>query len=217
VPAPRTRSELVAPASNSEPSAAATGTKRGGEATRSRLLDAALPVLAETGYQSTRVDDVVRRAGLSHGTFYVYFANKEDLFRALAERCADEAAEVAASLGPVPPGAEGRAALRTWLAAYLAFYRSHGVVVRAWAENQVDDRALARLGARSFERIAGSLRAAIAEGSDDTPRQVELKAAALLATLERMAYVTTSRDIGIGDEALIDGLATFVQRGFFPR
>jgi AcrR family transcriptional regulator len=29
------------------------------------------------------VDDVVRRAQTSHGTFYLYFSNKEDLFKAL--------------------------------------------------------------------------------------------------------------------------------------
>ena len=37
----------------------------------------------ERGFSGVRVDDVVKRAGISHGTFYLYFANKEDLFKAL--------------------------------------------------------------------------------------------------------------------------------------
>ncbi len=37
----------------------------------------------ERGFGGVRVDDVVKRAGISHGTFYLYFANKEDLFKAL--------------------------------------------------------------------------------------------------------------------------------------
>ena len=51
---------------------------------------------------------MVRVAGVSHGTFYLYFANKEELVRALAERCADEADALAAALPPISPDAEGR-------------------------------------------------------------------------------------------------------------
>ena len=133
--------------------------RRQGEETRSNLLAAAVPALAEKGYHASRVDDVVRVAGVSHGTFYLYFANMEDLFRSLAAQCADEAAELAASLGRVPDGPEGRMVLRTWLARFVQFYRRYGVVIRAWTENQVSDRTLARFGTKSFGRIAETLRA----------------------------------------------------------
>jgi AcrR family transcriptional regulator len=159
----------------------------------------------------------VRIAGVSHGTFYLYFANKEDLFRALAAQCADEADELAASLGPVPAGPEGRAVLRVWLAGFISFYRRYGVVIRAWTENQVTDRSLARLGTKSFGRIADTLRAAMSEGPEGSSREVELRAAALLAMVERFSYVATSRDLGYDDDTLVDNLATFVQRGFFAR
>ena len=47
-----------------------------------------LEVFAERGFHGVRVDDVVRRAGISHGTFYLYFSNKEDLFGALTAEVA---------------------------------------------------------------------------------------------------------------------------------
>jgi AcrR family transcriptional regulator len=194
--------------------------RRQGVATRNKLLEAAVPALAESGMHSTRVDDVVRLAGVSHGTFYLYFANMEDLFRALAEQCADEAAAVAESLGDVAPDPSGRAALRAWLEEFLDFYRRYGVVIRAWAENQVLDRELARLGAVSFGRIAATLRSSIA-GSDGgrttaaRARQLELRADALLAMLERFSYLVTSRDLGFDDEQLLDDLSLLVHRGFF--
>ena len=53
-----------------------------GKQTMAKLLDAGLLVLTERGYHAARVDDIVRVADMSHGTFYLYFANKEDLFRA---------------------------------------------------------------------------------------------------------------------------------------
>jgi AcrR family transcriptional regulator len=178
-----------------------------------------MPALADHGYHATRVDDVVRQAGVSHGTFYLYFANKEDLFRALAEQCADEAATLAESLGPVDPGATGVATLRAWLAEFLAFYRRHGVVIRAWAENQVTDRSLARLGTASLGRIATTLRASMSAGDKTGDvRELELRSDALVAMIERFAYVVTSRDLGIDEDRLLDNLALVVHRGFFrPR
>ena len=47
------------------------------------LLDAALDLFVERGYAGTRLDDVAAQAGVSKGTLYLYFANKEELFKAV--------------------------------------------------------------------------------------------------------------------------------------
>jgi AcrR family transcriptional regulator len=47
------------------------------------LLAAALDLFVEKGFASTRLEDVARRAGVSKGTLYLYFANKEELFKAV--------------------------------------------------------------------------------------------------------------------------------------
>lgn len=47
------------------------------------LLDAALDLFVERGYAATRLEDVARRAGVSKGTLYLYFENKEELFKAV--------------------------------------------------------------------------------------------------------------------------------------
>ncbi|HEV2536450.1 MAG TPA: helix-turn-helix domain-containing protein, partial [Streptosporangiaceae bacterium] len=54
-----------------------------GRETVRRLLEAGMVEFEGRGFHGVRVDDVVRRAGISHGTFYLYFSNKEDLFKAL--------------------------------------------------------------------------------------------------------------------------------------
>jgi AcrR family transcriptional regulator len=46
-----------------------------------QILDAALAVFAERGLAAARLDDIAKRAGVSKGTIYLYFANKEELFR----------------------------------------------------------------------------------------------------------------------------------------
>ena len=43
------------------------------------LMDAALHVFAARGYKATRLEDVAAAAGVTKGTIYYYFENKEDL------------------------------------------------------------------------------------------------------------------------------------------
>jgi AcrR family transcriptional regulator len=47
---------------------------------RQRIVDAAIKVFGEMGYQRATVQDVVRESGLSVGAVYTYFKNKEQLF-----------------------------------------------------------------------------------------------------------------------------------------
>jgi len=47
------------------------------------ITAAALESFVERGYAGTRLEDVAARAGISKGTLYLYFENKEDLFKAV--------------------------------------------------------------------------------------------------------------------------------------
>jgi AcrR family transcriptional regulator len=47
------------------------------------LLASALDIFVERGYAASRLDDVAARAGVSKGTLYLYFENKEELFKAV--------------------------------------------------------------------------------------------------------------------------------------
>jgi len=56
------------------------------EARPQELLAAAIELFVERGFASTRLEDVARRAGVSKGTLYLYYANKEDLFKAVVRQ-----------------------------------------------------------------------------------------------------------------------------------
>lgn len=47
------------------------------------LLAAALSLFVEKGFAATRAEEVARRAGVSKGTLFLYFASKEELFKAV--------------------------------------------------------------------------------------------------------------------------------------
>ena len=56
------------------------------EARPKELLASAIELFVERGFASTRLEDVARRAGVSKGTLYLYYANKEDLFKAVVRQ-----------------------------------------------------------------------------------------------------------------------------------
>jgi AcrR family transcriptional regulator len=47
------------------------------------ILEAALACFAGKGFAATRMDDIAERAGVTKGTIYLYFENKEAVFKAL--------------------------------------------------------------------------------------------------------------------------------------
>ena len=53
------------------------------DARPSEILAAALAEFVEHGYAATKLEDVGRRAGITKGTLYLYFENKEALFKAV--------------------------------------------------------------------------------------------------------------------------------------
>jgi AcrR family transcriptional regulator len=58
--------------------------------TRAALLDAARTVFADRGYAATRIIDIVAEAGMSVGSFYNYFEDKDGIFREVAMAVMDE-------------------------------------------------------------------------------------------------------------------------------
>lgn len=95
------------------------------------LLDAAFRTFAEHGYRATRLEQVAEAAGVTKGTIYYYFRNKEDLFRQTILRHRDL---THARLDDVMRGVQGSVAAR--LRAGLG---------EAWREVEGPNGALLRL------------------------------------------------------------------------
>ncbi len=65
-----------------EENSAAPRWRRRKEARHQEIVDAGLTVFGERGFAAARLEDVAARAGVSKGTLYLYFPNKEELFKA---------------------------------------------------------------------------------------------------------------------------------------
>ena len=101
---------------------------RRGKATRTRLLEHTLAMLASTSYRDLKVVDIARGAGTSPATFYQYFPDAEAALLALAEELVDEGRERLTR--PVLEGdwrpEEAYETCENIAAAFLAFWADHG-------------------------------------------------------------------------------------------
>jgi AcrR family transcriptional regulator len=185
-----------------------------GRNTKRRLLDAGETVLATKGYHATRVDDVVKLARTSHGTFYLYFSNKEELFRALAAEVAEEMQALAEALEPLAGGTDGRARLQTWITQFVEVYRRHGPVIRAWTEAEIGGSEFGRLGTDLLTQFT---RVVIARVSEVAPPDLDPAVATLVlvAMLERLNYYALTNQVHIEPDKISETLARVTHASLF--
>lgn len=134
------------------------------ESTRRRILEAASQAFRERGVSEVGVDEVMRRAGLTHGGFYAYFRDKTEL---IAEACAaafDGAVPNLERIASAPsPAARARLLIDSYLGPRHRDNRGSGCVVVAVGADMVRLRGAARSGyaegfARHIDRLAAALR-----------------------------------------------------------
>ena len=78
------------------------------EDTRQRIYDSAMEIFRRDGFETARVDDVAKAAGVSHGTFYFHFATKDEV---LIQCLRASEVRVAAAIETVPADAGLMAAM----------------------------------------------------------------------------------------------------------
>jgi len=131
-----------------------------GRRTRDNLLAAGRSVFEQRGYTATRMSDIASAAGVSHGTVYTWFDDKEALLRALVD---DIVTEVFAALaiGDEVPEPEQR--MLEANRRYLAAYRRHGRMLEVVEEAAATD-------SRYRDALAGVRRDHVARVTHDIER-----------------------------------------------
>jgi len=81
------------PKSKPQPKSAPPKWRRRPEHRPQQIIEAALEVFGECGLANARLQDIAHRAGVSKGTIYLYFPNKEELFREVIRQTAVAAIE----------------------------------------------------------------------------------------------------------------------------
>ena len=187
-----------------------------GRRTMRKLLDAAMVAFDRRGYHATRVNDVVEIAKTSHGTFYLYFSNKEDLLRALVAEAAGEAQGLYDALSTLPAqgGAPQWEDVHGWIRAYSELWTRYAPLFRAWTDLATIDPELIDLIRSTFTTMSSALAQQI--GPDSSGHIIDPDAAGLatLAMLDRFHYLREFVGQPIDDVAL-ETMTTMVYRALF--
>ncbi len=135
---------------------------------RRQILDGARKVFMDLGFDGASMNEIARSAGVSKGTLYVYFADKNRLFEAIVE---DEALEQGKVVFNFDPLRDPETTLREFGQAYMALLCRPGGgswirTVMAIAERmpEVGRRYYANVLEKTINRLADYLRAHVAPG-----------------------------------------------------
>src|SRR5215471_4766632 len=210
-----------------------------GRQTVRRLLEAGLAEFDERGFQAVRVDDIVRRARTSHGTFYLYFSNKDDFFKALLRDALHDMGVITDAFPVVTRNDAGRAALRQWVYTFCETYSAHAAVIRILSQADVVGEEVWGDGLQLLFRLAeaitqemtaaspgwqaGDGRAAgegqapggaAGDGPAAAPAgHAELTAVACLMMLERVNYLL-SVEVRLPRDEMVDRLTAIIFAAF---
>ncbi len=191
-----------------------------GRQTVRRLLEAGLAVFEETGLQAARVEDIVRRANTSHGTFYLYFANKDDLFRTLLQDALHDIAIITDEFPVVTSNDAGRAALRRWVQRFSDLYAVHATVFRILSQAEIVGeevygdglQLLFHLAEAMTQGMTAAQKVQAPQDSEPSPH-AELTAVACLMMLERVNYLLCA-EVKMPSEEMNDRLAAIIYAAF---
>ena len=181
---------------------------------RAAILAAARTVLAEKGFEATKISDIVARAGVAQGTFYLYFPSKISLVLAIAE---DMNTRVMASVRQAFEGTRtlGEAIEAAVPAAFheletykdvLGLLHSRISITEFYEECREIDRP-------SYDFVCGIIRAAQATGQMSPAVNPEISAQLIIGLLEHAAHACYILNTQQPTDAYIAEVVRFVCGG----
>ncbi|MFB7516022.1 TetR/AcrR family transcriptional regulator [Streptomyces sp. NPDC056144] len=157
------------------------------QATRAKLYEAAVTLIAEQGFSATTVDEIAERAGVAKGTVYYNFKSKTELFEELLRHGVSllTASLRAAAEETAERGGSRIDAIDAMIRAGLVFIDRYPAftqlyVAELWRTNRAWNSTLLVVRQEAVAVVEGVLRAGVAEGELSEDIDVQLTAAALV-------------------------------------
>jgi AcrR family transcriptional regulator len=158
--------------------------------TAERLRDAAREAFADLGWQATRVQDIVQRAGVSHGTFYTYYPNKAAVLDDLVRYSQGDLSAFAAEPWEAN---DVRTALEGIIGGLIDLYSRDAPILRTWLEAAREERQFSNLyvelRGRYVDRVSENIAAVMSMSRREPAVPPSTIAAALVAMVEHLCYV----------------------------
>ncbi len=185
--------------------------------TRQKILEASVEVFYERGFLGAKVDDISNKAGISHGTFYIYFKNKREVLWDLVEQTFNILFEITEA--PWEKGSFYNS-LEESLRGFFYVFEKHVKVIRCWKEVSLTDPAFMELWdkltrkitSRIQQNIEHLMKTSLCRDCDPV-----IVAQALSGMVEHFAYVVFIKgdDYAYSLEEVVKTLADLWYRAIF--
>jgi AcrR family transcriptional regulator len=187
---------------------------------RDEIVQAAMRCFARTGYHGTSMDDIVAESGLSKGTLYWHFENKQALFLAMLEAAFEGYYEAfgAVITGGGAASERVRQLTKLTLKVFMDEKKLAELVVDFWAESRRDE-AINQFFRDIYQPYIDTLARIVEQGIERGEfRQVDARivASALAAMFDGLP-VQAMIGIPIEDYLDADSLADWILSGLLPR
>lgn len=186
---------------------------------RLQILGAAKDVFAERGYHNASINEIIRRAGIARGTFYLYFESKQKVFESILD---DALLQLRSRITriEVGEGAEApQAQLRGSLVRVMEFVLGDTSFTRLLLQHSMtsDAEAVERVN-DFFAGVTGLIESSLSYGIEMglvRPCDPKLVASALLGAVRGIIGHVIAADDPPATGEIADELLAFALRGVF--
>ncbi len=179
--------------------------------TRANILKAAEQVFGNKGFHAASISEITQVAEVSQGTFYIYFPDKEEAFRALVEFMGQE---TQAYIRGRTAGAQTRLeAERLGLQAFLSFVAEHKNLYRIVLESLFVDEAIYRTYFSNFGALYQSRLDAAADNGEITAGDTEVRAWCLMGISHFLGMRYGLWDNPDAHARVVDAATDFITNG----
>ena len=156
---------------------------------KDRIMDAALRIFAEKGFQNATITEISKEAGVSEATIYEYFGTKEDLLFAIPEKISNQTYDESSKILPYIKDVEGR--MRAMLLSYFNLYQSNPhysalVLLQLMSNKRFRQTPAHAAIRRSAHRLLECIREGIADGTFRKDTDAYLISSMLMGTMEHL-------------------------------
>ena len=189
------------------------------ERRRAQILTIAAEVFAEKGYHDAKIEDIVARAKVARGTFYLYFEDKRAIFEELVSGFVRQLAETIEPIETVPDSDPTRVMfeLRSNLLRLVERFMAEPAMAKVLFSAAVGlDADFDRKLADFYEPVRGLLESALEQGEAAgivRPGNHRLRSYALLGAFKELLYQVVVRKVESDTDALVTSTLDLVTRG----
>ena len=184
---------------------------------REQILSAALDVIVEKGYEKSRIDDIVRVAGLSKGAIYWYYKSKKEVYLSLVNHWVFK---YSATLNHIveedlPAADQLRALFQFFVNQYQTNPQPFKAMMEFWslAARDADVRIKMQKVYTEFLNLIENILAKGVESGEFDPLDTKIAALSIVVNIEGIFWFAIFDVPGVSAPEYIDTISNFILTG----